>query len=390
MYADDTVIFANSSTELERAIDSLQTYCEEWKLQVNCSKTKIMILGRGKNTCREEFYMHNEKIERVEEYKYLGLWFNHRGDFKKAQAELLKQASRAMYSLVSKSRKLDLPVDLQIELFHSLVVPIVTYGSEIWGFSMCNNIEKLHLKFLKLIMGVRTSTCSAAVYGETGTFPLYVGVYTRMIGFWCQTLQGKSNKLSHKLLKLMYTLHENGLYEWPWLQHVKKVLDNCGLSNICRSQASEENAKWLKLRVERNLKDQWIQKWYEEVSERTSCSTYRLYKTEYRMEPYLSMNLETRTSIIKLRTNNNKIPIVKGRHNNTPRENRRCDLCDLNVIGDEYHVIIECTNNAIERSRNKYIPRYFRTRPSMYNLTELLSSDNKDYMLNLSLFLNRY
>ena len=246
MYADDTVIFANGSTELEQAIDSLQTYCEEWKLQVNCSKTKIMILGRGKNTCREEFYMHNEKIERVEEYKYLGLWFNHRGDFKKAQAELLKQASRAMYSLVSKSRKLDLPVDLQIELFHSLVVPIVTYGSEIWGFSMCSNIEKLHLKFLKLIMGVRASTCSAAVYGETGTFPLYVGVYTRMIGFWCRTLQGKSNKLSHKLLKLMYTLHENGLYEWPWLQHVKKVLDNCGLSNIWRSQASEENAKWLK------------------------------------------------------------------------------------------------------------------------------------------------
>ena len=143
-----------------------------------------MILGRGNNICREEFYMHNEKIEQVEEYKYLWLWSNHRGDLKKAQAEILKQASRAMYSLVSKSRKLDLPVDLQIELFHSLVVPIVIYGSEIWGFSMCSNIEKLHLKFLKLIMGVRTSTCSAAVYGETGTFPLYVGVYTRMIGFW--------------------------------------------------------------------------------------------------------------------------------------------------------------------------------------------------------------
>ena len=159
--------------------------------------------------------------------------------------------------------------------------------------------------------------------------------------------------------------------------------------HIWRSQASEENAKWLKLRVERSLKDQWIQKWYEEVSERTSCSTYRLYKTLYRMEPYLSMNLETRTSIIKLRTNNNKIPIVKERHNKTPRENRRYDLCDLNVIGDAYHVIIECTNTAIERSRNKYIPRYFRTRPSMYKLTELLSSDNKDYMLNLSLFLKQ-
>ena len=38
-----------------------------------------------------------------------------------------------MYSLLSKSMKLNLPVDITCDLFDPLVTPILLYGSEVWA-----------------------------------------------------------------------------------------------------------------------------------------------------------------------------------------------------------------------------------------------------------------
>ena len=39
-----------------------------------------------------------------------------------------------MYSLLQKCRKLDLAIDIQLQLFDSLILPICLYGCEVWGF----------------------------------------------------------------------------------------------------------------------------------------------------------------------------------------------------------------------------------------------------------------
>ena len=48
LYADDTVIFAESHEELQTSLDTMQLYCDTWKLQVNTSKTKIVVFSKGK------------------------------------------------------------------------------------------------------------------------------------------------------------------------------------------------------------------------------------------------------------------------------------------------------------------------------------------------------
>jgi len=47
-----------------------------------------------------------------------------------------------MFSVVKKSRKLNLPESIQLHLFNSIVVPILLYGCEVWG------IENLQITFL--------------------------------------------------------------------------------------------------------------------------------------------------------------------------------------------------------------------------------------------------
>ena len=51
---------------------------------------------------------------------------------------------------------------------------------------------------------------------------------------------------------------------------------------------------------------------------------------------------------------------------------RICNLCDENVIGDEFHYILECNN-----VRKKYNDDCYRKRPNMIKFGELISIKNK-------------
>ena len=118
---------------------------------------------------------------------------------------LLEQAKKASFSVIRKIRKLGLPIDVQLKLFDTMIVPILLYGSEVWGFENCEVIEAYHFKFCKLMFYLKPSTPKVMVYGELGRFPMTVFIQTRMINFWSKIVCGKEDKLSYRLTKF-YTI----------------------------------------------------------------------------------------------------------------------------------------------------------------------------------------
>ena len=108
--------------------------------------------------------------------------------------QLKQQASRAMFSLLQKSRKLGLNVDIQMQLFDSLVLPICLYGCEVWGFKHVEIAESLHLLFCKTVLKVNKSTPSCMVLGELGRFKLQYNVDIRMLTYCYKTVCGISTK----------------------------------------------------------------------------------------------------------------------------------------------------------------------------------------------------
>ena len=43
LYADDTVIFAESSSEIQRALNAMSEYCRLWDLKINSNETKVVL-----------------------------------------------------------------------------------------------------------------------------------------------------------------------------------------------------------------------------------------------------------------------------------------------------------------------------------------------------------
>ena len=152
LYADDTILLAESPEELQAALYSMNLYCNDWNLKINVSKTKVVIFSRGKIIKHPHFYLGDKLLEICSDYLYFGVKFNYNGKFSKAQQELFDKGNRAMFNILKKSRQLNLPIDLQLHLFNAIVLPTVLYGCEVWAPEDCVILEKLQLRFCKYIL----------------------------------------------------------------------------------------------------------------------------------------------------------------------------------------------------------------------------------------------
>ena len=99
-----------------------------------------------------------QTIETVSYYVYLGFKLSSRGIWTKAQEQLAEQASKAMHALMINLRKLGrVPIPLCFKIFDTKILPILHYGSEIWGYHEGQAIENVHIKFCKFLLSSQKS-----------------------------------------------------------------------------------------------------------------------------------------------------------------------------------------------------------------------------------------
>ena len=84
------------------------------------------------------------------------------------------------------------------------------HSSLISKFSKSKELERIHMKFCKRVLGVKLSTSNAGIYGELGRYPLYVARYTRIVKYWFKILYS-----DNIILRTIYDISvkdcENGL-----------------------------------------------------------------------------------------------------------------------------------------------------------------------------------
>ena len=71
LYADDTVILAESANDMQMALHSLKDYCSQNELTLNTSKSKVIVFSKGKIRNVPNLYYGNSKLEVTFEYTYL-------------------------------------------------------------------------------------------------------------------------------------------------------------------------------------------------------------------------------------------------------------------------------------------------------------------------------
>ena len=65
LYADDTLVLAETPQQLQLAMSEIAVYCDQWELDINVTKTKVVVFSRGKIKKQHNFTIGNLVIETV-------------------------------------------------------------------------------------------------------------------------------------------------------------------------------------------------------------------------------------------------------------------------------------------------------------------------------------
>ena len=354
MFADDAAIFSETREGLQAGLDNLHSFCSKWGLIVNVNKTKVVVFRKGgKLSSKDVWYYGNKLVETVPSLKYLGFNLSSSGSFANCIQDLTTSARRALFGIKCCLDKYpELPPALQLKLFNRLIEPILSYGGVVWGLSKADPIEKLHLSFLKNILGVKSSTPNCFVYGELGVFPLFLKRQVSVIKYWLKLIRGDGDCCS-PLLKAVYNEMIVLSIEEPtavtWVSLVTGLLFKIGLGNFWVNQYVVDEGGFISMFKQR-VQDIFLQNWGAEVSLTSDNRLFKHIKVTFNFEPYLRLdNKAFRIAITKIRLSSHPFMIERARWNaRVPDVGERvCTQC--NVVENEYHCLFVCPRFVNER-----------------------------------------
>jgi hypothetical protein len=98
LYADDAVLFATTQEALQHLVNEVKTYSENWNLNVNTAKTKIMVFEK-RGASNPEIYFGTKKLEVV---SCLNTWaynFSKKENWSRSQKRIAYHAAFALHKL---------------------------------------------------------------------------------------------------------------------------------------------------------------------------------------------------------------------------------------------------------------------------------------------------
>ena len=390
LYADDIVLFADTKIELQNSLDLLYNYCNRWKLIVNHVKTKVMVFRKGGRLSGDlGFTYGGRNIEITNRFAYLGIVFCVTGSFTEAQHTLSGQAIKAIFKMNRYLYKFTyIPVKHRLDLFNKLIMPILNYGSEVWGFHPGKALDRVYMQFCKRLLGVKKGTQNDFVYGELGILPLKNIRFMTIIKYWTKILLADDRKYFKKIYRMLYQDSLDYPNRKNWCNMLKELLCTLGFHDAWIFQTVGD-AKIFLSEVKVRIKDQFLQNWHSRLNESSRAVFYR-HIADFRFQPYLELLCITkfRNCMSRLRLSSHRLSIETGRWNkpvSIPRDERKCLNC--NTLEDEFHFTLEC--NLYKDLRKQFIPQNIWKYPSMLKFINLITSENQIIVKNLSSYIEK-
>lgn len=97
MYADNIILLSSLADGLQQKLNILEKYCNDWCLNINTSKTKIIVFNKAGRLSKSKFNFADVELEYVSEYKYFSVSFCPSDSFSFAQKQLYQKALKSFF-----------------------------------------------------------------------------------------------------------------------------------------------------------------------------------------------------------------------------------------------------------------------------------------------------
>jgi len=335
LYADDIVFLAEDERVLQLMIDKLANYCKLWDLKVNLSKSKIVVFRKkGKLKKAYEWFYNNQKIEIVNGYKYLGVYFKSGGSFVDHLTNQLRAAKiglNTIYRSVFSMRTSTLSPFFKV--FDAVSRSIMCYAAQVWGYSSYNEVELIQRFFIKKLLWLPYNTPNYMVLLETGREPLFLYTLKLHWAYLGHVLDLTDDRYARKIFNFG---REHNL---KWFVSLKTYADKYNMWNQflpLNSCNFKRNINELFVLVQNDSR--------QDLLNQVLLAQYHIWYKEIKMTFGLECYLQNCCTLNEIRY------IFKARSDMLPlncklwfpNSNHKCTLCNLKEDENLFHFIAIC------------------------------------------------
>ena len=238
LYADDCTLTADTPGKLQEQLDIVKLFCQVFGMKLNVRKTEIMVFRKkDMKVPLAVWHFDGIVVKVVESAVYLGYPLYAVGTHHPWEGKLRVNGLKASFALQGLVKKQDFYApELQLRLFDTLVQPVMSYGCQIWGAdyalhkkpgaALDNNLQRIHLNFLRLISGASKHVPNVVMLHEFKAAPLVCHWLRLVLRFWNQLVENK-HWLLHSVFQVNVLKAVHGLKNC-WAAKVLVILVHLG------------------------------------------------------------------------------------------------------------------------------------------------------------------
>ena len=338
MFADDIALIAPDEAGLQAQLDAIYHWCRKWRMAVNRSKTQVVHFRPVRLPATDFSFLYGlEPLSIVNEYKYLGVYFDEYLTFSSNATTLSSAGSRALGLLRYKLKYLkECGCSTYTKLFSSFVCPIIDYCAGVWGNKKYDIIERVQLNALRYFLGVHKFVPIDMLYGDSGWISCSGRHRLAMLRLWNRLISIPSDRLTSKVF--LWDLSFS-IYNGTWSNSLRAIFSELNLPHYFGDilPVDLDSAHAL---VHEGETRGWNLRRYSKPKLRY----YNMIKSGPDAEEYLFYRIPKfqRSLFAQFRAGILPLNIEVGRYKNIDLSERLCSLCDENLVEDEVHFLCYC------------------------------------------------
>jgi hypothetical protein len=374
LYADDVVLMAHDAATLQQQLDALSQFCKDWDMTVNLVKTKVVSFGmtphqRQQQLQRQQWQFDGQAVQQVDSYKYLGVIFHAHDGIMQAPVQLAEAGRRALFAVQGMCYSQDITdPSIRLHLWQQLVLPVVSYGSEIWGpqfmyfmeplYFRDNPGEQIHLQFLRWYTGASGTTHTQIILKAGNRLPLVQHWLRRALQLWNKlSTVDPDSWLAHAAFLSNIQLWQGGC-NTCWAARVMAHMQQLGLSDMIDSQqpfwSQQFDPDSVEMAMDATMESAWTgyqQRPYRQLGA-ASCEGRTLFcyaqyflninSSACRRHVYHNVPASAWRPVMQLATGRLRLHSVTAHWHGSQRSNSSCCPCCPGTLEDPAHYVLEC------------------------------------------------
>jgi hypothetical protein len=335
LWMDDVALINEDAHVLQEMLDTTNEIAKRYHLKFGKEKSQTLTIG--KSTINHKFRLGDMDLEPTNNYKYLGMTLNSKGNLEDHLKKIKGKTEAAFQTILNLTGNDEFhKIEMSIiwKLITSCIIPIITYGAEVWipTKQEINQADTILQNILKRILKLPVTTPKEIVIAETNIWDIETYLLKKQLTYY-HRIRKQNNR--NKMVEAV-----TGNVKNAWMKQIRQAMEK---TNIQETYLLAMNKKQAKKHIHNQVKTYQLGKIYKAAINKSKVRDYVCLKNrEDMMKRSQYKNKLNRTQCANLVNMRARMMKIRGNYKNQDKS-QQCRWCKA-PSESQIHIMTKCPN----------------------------------------------